>query len=582
MFQKFRTPFVALLLALSATACKDIETEPRYLIRDDLMWDDADKNATLAGWFLNDLYNYLPNGFNRIGSGFNSGNGTSDGDVLDAGDGDALPSRLARPVEYYTNGTVSVVNNPEPYWANSYAGIRRVNIFLANVDRVPAAPATLVFWKAEARFIRAMLYFELVKRYGGVPLVGDKLFTLEDKLDLPRNPYADCVDYIATECDAIKNTLRVESAISDADWGHVPRGAAIALKSRMLLYAASPLFNGGGVNGAGTLQGYPSADANRWQKALDAAQELINLNYYALQPVYSNVFSVKKNTEIILARQSSNNSTLEALNAPIGYTAPTASLGLTSPSQNFVDAFPTLTGLDINATGSGYSTQNPYANRDPRLLASVFANAVTTGTATVGSRWLSRNVETFDGGRDRPGGIAVQTRTGYYLRKFLPDLSAATAYSNVSHNFPLFRYAETRLNAAEALNELGRTEEAVTHLVALRLRAGLTAGTAGRYGIPVGISQAAARDLIRTERRIELGFEEHRFWDVRRWKIAENALSGPVNGVRIVRGGTSPAFTYAYTYPPVTTMVFQPRLYYLPLPYDEVTKNANLAQNPGW
>jgi hypothetical protein len=176
----------------------------------------------------------------------------------------------------------------------------------------------------------------------------------------------------------------------------------------------------------------------------------------------------------------------------------------------------------------------------------------------------------------------VQTRTGYYLRKFLFEFATGAAYANQSHNFPLFRYAETLLNAAEALNELGRTEEAMQRIFTLRQRAGITAGTGNRYGIPAGISQAAARDLIRNERRIELGFEEHRFWDVRRWKIAETVLNGPVNGVRIVRSGTAPAFTFAYTYAPVTTLVFQPRLYLLPLPYDETTKNTNLTQNPGW
>ncbi|WP_324673856.1 RagB/SusD family nutrient uptake outer membrane protein [Hymenobacter sp. GOD-10R] len=572
MKSKLLFPAAALLLALGLNACKDPETEPRYLIRDELMWDDADRNATLAGWYLNDLYNYLPNGFNRIGF--------DPGDVLGAGDGDALPSRIGRPVEYYTNGAISTVNNPDPYWGNSYAGIRRVNIFLANIDRVPATAATLVYWKAEARFVRAMLYFELLKRYGGIPLIGDKLFTLDDNLSLPRNTYEESVNYIVSECDAIKGDLRPASAIPDADWGHVPQGAAIALKGRVLLYAASPLFNGGGVNGAGVLQGYPSYDANRWQLALNAAQELISLGTYSLltattapsTSAYASVFSVKKNNEIILAKQSANNSLLESYNAPIGYTSPAASQGVTSPSQNFVDAFPMNTGVAITATGSNYNPQNPYVNRDPRLAASVFFN---------GRQWLSRTVETFDGGRDRPGGSAVQTRTGYYMRKFLYEYSSGTSYANQSHNFPLFRYAETLLNAAEALNELGRTEEAMTRLISIRQRAGITAGTGNRYGIPVGIGQAAARDLIRNERRIELGFEEHRFWDVRRWKIAETALNGPMYGVRIVRSAATP-YTFAYTYPQVSTLVFQARLYYMPLPYDEVTKNTNLTQNPGW
>jgi hypothetical protein len=585
MTTKFYAAALAAVLALGTTACqKDPETEPRNLIRDDAEWDAKDRNATVALYFFNDLFNYMPGGFNRVGDGF------STGDFLAAATDDALPSRLNRPAQYFTNGAISVLNNPDAYWASAYAGIRRVNIFLANIDRVPALPANIVIWKAEARFIRAMLYFELLKRYGGVPLIGDKIFTLEDDLALPRNTYAESVAYITSECDLIKPDLRLPSAIPDGEWGRIPRTAAFALKSRLLLYAASPLFNGGQVNGAGDRQGYPSADPSRWQLALTAAQDLISLNAHSLltapaATAYASVFTVKKNSEIILAKQSSNNTTLENWNAPMGYGSPAASQGLTSPSQNFVDAFPTLTGLPIDAAGSGYSAQNPYANRDPRLLFSVFANGVTSGTTTTGSRWLSRNVETFDGGRDRPGGGAVQTRTGYYLRKFLGDFASATSYANQSHNFPLFRYAETLLNAAEALNELGRTTEALTLLLPLRQRAGITAGTGNRYGIPATLSQADARTFIRNERRIELGFEEHRFWDVRRWKTAENVLNGPLTGMQIVRAGagtTASPYTYTYTRTTAANLTWQPRLYYMPLPYDETTKNLNLTQNPGW
>lgn len=582
--KKLYAPLLAALLALGSTACQnDPETEPRYLIRDDLEWDVNDRNATMALYFFNDLFNYLPTGFNRVGA--------DPGDFLDAGTDDAVPSRFNRPVQYFTNGAISVVNSPEQYWATAYAGIRRVNIFLANIDKVPAVASSIVIWKAEARFIRAMLYFELVKRYGGVPLVGDRLFTLDDDLALPRTPYADCVSYIVSECDAIKGDLRLPAAIPDGEWGRIPRTAALALKARLLLYAASPLYNGGQVNGAGALQGYPGYDAGRWQLALTAAQDLISLNAHGLlttpaATAFASVFTVKKNTEIILAKQAANSFTLESYNAPVGYGAPAASQGLTSPSQNFVDAFPMLNGLAIGATGSGYDAGNPYASRDPRLLASVFANGVTVGTAATGSRWLSRNVETFDGGRDRPGGAAVQTRTGYYLRKFLGDFSSSASYANQSHNFPLFRYAEVLLNAAEALNELNRTPEALNLLLPLRQRAGLTAGTGSRYGIPATLSQADARALIRNERRIELGFEEHRFWDLRRWKTAETTLSGPLYGMQITRAGagtTAAPYTYAYN-PRITaaTMVWQPRLYYLPLPYDETTKNLNLTQNPGW
>ena len=574
MIKKSYIPLVGLALLLAGTGCERVETEPKDWFGDELTWDEQDRNATLAQFYLNDLYNYIPNGFNRIGNTDFVINGITipsngSGDFLDVGAGEALPSRTARTVEYYINGVISTVNNPDPYWANSYAGIRRVNIFLANIDRVPATQESIIVWKAEARFIRALLYFELLKRYGGVPLIGDKVFTLDDNLALPRNNFEECVDYIQSECDAVKGNLKTAATLSDTEWGRISRGAAIALKSRLLLYAASPLYNGGNVSGS-ALNGYGSYDASRWQKALTAAQEMISLGGYSLQASFNNVFVVKKNAEIILAKQASNNTLLESFNAPVGYGSPAASQGLTSPTQNFVDAFPTLDGLDITNAASGYNAQNPYANRDPRLALSVFTN---------GTKWLNRNVETFEGGRDKPGGNIVQTRTGYYLRKFMADFSSNTTYTNQSHNFPLFRYAEILLNAAEAQNELGRTEDAVRQVIEIRRRAGIRAGASNRYGIKAGISQAEARELIRNERRIELAFEEHRFWDVRRWKIGESALSGPLYGIKITR---STSGTLSYTKEQVSTMVFQPKLYYMPLPYNETIKNPNLTQNAGW
>jgi hypothetical protein len=187
-------------------------------------------------------------------------------------------------------------------------------------------------------------------------------------------------------------------------------------------------------------------------------------------------------------------------------------------------------------------------------------------------------VETFEGGRDKPNNSSIQTRTGYYLRKFMGDNRTTTTYATQSHNFPYFRYAEILLNAAEALNELGRTEDAVNQIKPIRTRAGIPAGANGRNGIAAGITQAAMRDLIRNERRIELAFEEHRFWDVRRWKIAEQELSGPLYGMKITKTGT----TFTYEKVQIGTMVFSDRLYLMPIPYDETTKNAALEQNPGW
>lgn len=562
-----------LLTVLLPSCIKDLETEPRELITEDIIWDKADVNAFYARQFLNSIYTFLPNGFNRVG-----------GDFLDAGTADAMPSRIGTSVENYTNGRISVIQNPDAYWGNSYAGIRQANILLANIDAVPtpnaATQTTIRAYKAEARFIRAFMYYELLKRYGGVPLIGNQIFTLNDNLELSRNTFEEVVNYIASECDAIKTDLLPETAIPDGELGRIPRGAGIALKIRVYLYAASPFFNGGAASSplkTRGIIGYPTADATRWQRVIDAVDSLRALNFYSLRPVFLDAFVVRKNTEIILAKQSVQNFDLENNNSPIGFiNNGTQSGGRTSPTQNLVDAFPMSNGLAITEAGSGYNPANPYAGRDPRFRATMFYN---NGGINSADNWLNRAVETYEGGRDKPNNVPVQTKTGYYLRKFLGNHATATSYSNRDHNFPYFRWAEILLTYAEALNEVGRTEDGVNQIKLIRARAGIAAGANTRYGIAAGISQAAMRDLIRIERRIELAFEEHRFWDVRRWKIADQELNGPLLGMKIT--ATAPN-TYTYERQQVGTMVFSEKLYLMPIPYDEITKNRNLEQNPGW
>jgi starch-binding outer membrane protein, SusD/RagB family len=556
------------LMLFTWSSCRKYEQQPKDWFTSELTFDTLDKNGIVAGYDLNNIYTYLPNGFNRI-----------DGDFLDAGTDDAMPSRYNTSVEYYSKGTLSVLNNPDPWWGTSYAGIRRANIFLKNIVNVPIPDLTKQYWKAEARFLRAFFYWELLKRYGGVPLLGDALLGLDDNIELPRNTFAQTVDYIVSECSAVKDSLRADPA-SDAEWGRASKGAAIALKCRVLLYAASPLFNGGGFETdpvKRALTGYPTADPTRWQKVVDAVTEFNALGYYKLvttgtPTAFASVFTTKKSTEIIFAKQVGNNSNLEVSQSPVGYIiSNTRSQGLTSPSQNFVDAFPMANGLGINETGSGYSAAAPYSNRDPRLASTVFYNTLP---------WLSRNVQTFQGGLDKPDNPAVspvETRTGYYLRKFLGNFTTSTAFSSQSHNFPIFRYAEILLDHAEALNELGQVENAVTQIKTIRSRAGIAAGTSSRYGIKTGITQSEMRTLIQNERRIELAFEEHRFWDIRRWKIAGDVMNTPLKGMKITNGTTP-----VYQVIPVALPVFQNRLYHMPIPYEEITKNSKLIQNEGW
>lgn len=548
---------------LAMSSCKKFETEPDERTSETDVFDPTDQAGVQSTAYLLGIYSFLPTGFNRI-----------DGDFLDAATDDAVASSERSGVLLFTNGQLNATNYPDNSWSNSYTIIRRSNIFLKNLPVVPIADDIRKRQVAEARFLRAFAYFEMLKRYGGIPLVGDRVFSLDDDLNLPRNTFAECVDYIAAECDAITTDLPNGSTITAAEFGRIPSEAALALKLRLYLYAASPLFNGGGFESNAqvkALTGYPTADASRWQRVISTAETLIAKGYYKLpagtgQAVYTSVFTTKINTDIILSKQSANSTVIENANAPVGFVAPTASNGRTSPTQNFLNAFPKLDGT---AYTGATDVAAQYENRDPRLKAILFYNGV---------QWLNRAVQTYEGGLDKPNqAFKTQTKTSYYLRKFMADFSTSTTYSNQSHNFPYFRFAEVLLTYAEALNEVGRTEDAVKQINLVRARAGITAGTNGRYGIAAGISQANLRELIKNDRRIELSFEEHRFYDLRRWKM-DAALATTLTGLKITQNGT--ALNYAVQ--DIGKMVFQNKYYHMPIPYLEMTRNTKLVQNEGY
>src|SRR5690606_37740594 len=163
---------------------------------------------------------------------------------------DALPSRNNNnPIEVLRTGRLnSSTSNPDDAWADSYAGIRKTNLFLSKIDITPVDEQVKNHWKADARFLRALFYFELVKRYGGVPLVGDSVFNATDALDIPRNSFEDCVDYVVSELDAIQDLVRPYNAsATDGDWGRITKGVVLTLKAKILNYAASPLYNGGNI-----------------------------------------------------------------------------------------------------------------------------------------------------------------------------------------------------------------------------------------------------------------------------------------------------------------------------------------------
>lgn len=550
--------FIYILIGglLCLTACKksNIEQTPLEKWTDDVIFDPTDSLGNYAKNFLNDIYTLLPTGYNRIGTTFGT---VTSSDILDAATDDAISSKASSNIESFTNGRISAFSLVDDAWDKNYKGIRKVNMFLANIGKVPFLNSMIVeknYWIAESRFLRAMFYFEMVKRYGGVPLLGDKVLSLEDDLSFKRNTTEECTQYILSEIEAIKDQLR-PNPVQDADLGRISKAAALALKSRLLLYLASPQYN-------------PGNDQAKWLAAATAAKDLMTLNSaIGLESSFLNVFLTRKNKEVILGYQRTVNMSVEKDNAPIGYTDAVASNGLTSPTQELVDAYEMKNGKAITDPTSGYNPANPYTGRDPRFDKTIFYN---------GSDWVKRKVETFEGGLDKPGGIVTQTRTGYYMRKFMADFSTATTYSNQTHNPIIFRYAEVLLNFAEAQNEYaGPTAEVKKAVEDIRQRAGLVP-----FALAAGLSKDQMREVIRHERRVEMAFEEQRFWDIRRWKIAEQVMNGKLHGMKIQKipeGG----FTYA-PFEAATVTFDAAKMYSYPIPYSEITKNTNLTQNQGW
>jgi hypothetical protein len=555
---------IIFVAAITLLGCKKENLGPVEQYTQGNVFDSLDKNGINAQLYLNNIYADLPTGFNRI-----------DNDLLDAATDDAMPSRNGSNIQIFIKSNLTNNNNPDDSWSKDYNSIQKVNLFLSQVGVVPV-PLLIPYWKAEARFLRVLFYFELVKRYGGVPIIGDTVFAPSDNIQFKRNTFDECVTYIVKECDSIKNAVKAEP-ISTSDWGKASRGAVLALKSRILLYAASPLYNGGLTSGESPLQqsltGYPTYDAERWNKAAVAANDLLALNVYSLEPTYNNVFLNRQNKEVILSYLRGTTTDLETNNGPTGYALQAAGYGNTSPTQDLVDAFGMLNGKAITDAASGYDATNPYTNRDPRLANTVLYNGV---------QWLNRPLQTFEGGLDKPNdNRRVQTQTGYYMRKFLGNFATSSSYSAQNHNFPIFRIAEIMLNYAEALNEYSGPVTAVyTTLISIRKRAGIAAGSDSKYGLSATLTKDQMRAAIQNERRVEMAFEEQRYWDLRRWKTAETVLNKGLSGMKITQSATG-VLTYQKVIVGQITFSF-PKMYQYPISFSEVSKNNNLTQNYGW
>ena len=536
-----------------------------------------------------------------IGFSFNKGRWASHGNTEAAtDDAEYAYSSTTNTVPILYNGTVSPITmnisgGALDFWSTPYANIRRANLLLSKLPITPLSAERQKWVTGEAKFLRAWYYTQLMVVFGGVPMVGDNVYGIDDIINLPRANFADLVTYITTELDAAAPLLPTAWNTSaggpaDAEFGRITRGACLGLKSRVLLYAASALFNGGATTSDANLAkvvSYPTYDASRWQAAADASLAVINSGIYQLWPgvnsttagigFYQTFFTNRtENKEIIFGQYRPANRDFEA------YYNPASRSGARNmmPTQNIVDAFPMKNGKAITDPTSGYNANNPYVNRDPRFRYTVIFNGANYATLT----GAQAPVYTYNGApTDGYVPSSSSSLTGYYTRKMCDSTFATGGSGNVDRPWPLMRYAEILLNYAEAINEVGQPELAYEKLKELRIRAGIDVGTDGRYGIKAGMSKDEMRVFIQNERRIELAFEDHRWHDMRRWKIAMAVSNGYNKAMKITATGTAPNFSYTYQVVNTERLhVFRPEMYLLPIPNDDIRKMPAMVQNPGW
>ena len=449
-------------------------------------------------------------------------------------------------------------------WGRSYRGIREVNLALQNIGTTPITDDRRSLLSAELRFIRAYRYFDLLKGFGGVSLIGDRVTTLTDDFSelYERKSINETVDYIKSELDAVIPILPQDPG-SDWERGRATSTAAMGLKSRLLLYAASPLYTSG------------TNDVAKWQQAADAAKDIMDLNKFDLvssldaDPAenYRKLFLSAPGVEDIFFREYSVTSramAMERMNAPNGF----GGWGGNCPMQNLVDDYEMSNGVAIDDAGSGYDPQDPYADRDPRFYASILYN---------GAAYRGRQIETFlPGGKDSPAGNEPwnTSPTGYYLRKFLNENVGLDDWNNMGTSpWRYIRFAEILLNYAEAQNEAVGPDQSVHDAVnKIRNRAGMP-------DLPAGLTQAQMRERIRNERRVELAYEEHRYFDVRRWMIAEVVENQSARGIYITKNGNG-TFTYAPK-EALAGKTFATKHYWFPIPVEEINaSNGAIDQNP--
>lgn len=537
---------IGLIFILGLTSCEDfLEVTPKDQVTDNVLFESPE-NADL---FLNHIYSGLQDPFNTSDVEENM----TDNSISSSG---FTFSRSVYSTSEYN------ASNPPSYW-EQYTNIRNCNLFIERVSESDLPEAWKTQRLAEARFLRAYSYHLLWTHYGGVPIITNVLDrnTQGDEIFRSRNTDAETFSFITDECAAIADDLPVE-----AEAGRASKGAALTLKGWCELFNASPLKN-------------PSSDKSKWTLAAQTSKMVIDLEAYSLFPDYNTMFFEENNNnqEVIFARQYLGGTELggsrEGLQGPAYAGGTQLSYGGgPNPTQELVDEYLMANGLPISDPASGYDPQNPYLNREKRFYQSiVYDSALWLGFEMVMKQGLGSKNET-----DLSDSKDAVTRTGYYVRKGMNPKYSISGYNQLnSANFIIFRYAEVLLNYAEAQNEaIGPDESVYDAINQVRHRSELPP-------LPEGLSQDEMRIIIHRERRVELAFEEKRWYDLIRWKMAETKLNGTLNAMVIEEQNGK----WVYTVTPAAgglRIFYADKNYLYPIPQWAMDQNSKLEQNPNY
>lgn len=537
-------------LSMLAAGCSDVlDTKPLDKVSDAAVFQDVN----FAKAFLNETYEGIPSGFER---GYYLMDAATD--IADTG----YPWAYS---QNWNQGDFSSTNVPKfaaPWdswktptqWGRMFNFIRRTNTFILNIDNVVGNEEEKAILKGEAYFLRALFYHELVKLYGGVPIIMEpQAFEDVDALFVPRNTFDECVDFIANDLDLAASLLPDKR--TGADVGRATRTAALALKGRQLLYA------------------------ERWSESASASMETIEIPGYSLFPKYEELFwaANNNNSEVIFARQYLSKAENRTHPGNQYNSVPTlGGWGGTQPTQNLIDEYEMVDGLSYTVSLL-YSATDPYKNRDPRFEASILHDQSIWFAKDGKADTLDLTDKAFQGVN---GSSNDATKTGYFLRKFMDRAIISVDNGNGYNNWNIIRLAEVLLNYAEAQNEAVGPDATVYEAVnAVRQRASVN-----MPALPNGLTKLQMREKIRHERLIELAFEEHHFFDLRRWKdnggvyLANTVLVQPVYGMLINTARTT------YTRFKKEDRVYESKHRLLPIEQSEIVKyeGGTLEQNPGW